>query len=598
VTAGLRDQSPAEATPAQILVDAVAALAAGLQADGTLHDPVFGCPTQYGGAYFAWCCSVLAEVDPDRSPVWRRRADLALRAAVAHTTDPAAEPYASGFDRTTLSVVAHANHRDFTWPPILRTYLRDPTAYPDLRSAICGLDVLVSFRSRPPSNWAAVWLSGEWLRMGAGLSSTAPDQFDAWLDPFFRTEDGTGFDLETGMYRERGLPNSYDLFTRLHMTDLLSSGYAGRHRDGLVEFLAAGLRRSLDLQLSDGSVASGYRSAGQTWVLGAQVALFTAADRLGLGTETDRATARLAAWRAFSSLARWQRSNGILSPVQNTLAPQLRVGYEHYTADGHYSPLALAFLAAAVVAGFGNDPAPSREDLDRRFATVRPEGAATGRGSAHLGRISIGVHAQADPTYDACGLVDASFGTGRLLHLVSAARHVSGGPWLVPGLAVRSRAGAAVPTAVCARRHRPADLLYDLGPAGLAFSSVLEPPTVLDDDPDHDLLSNQRYQWASRLTETGLEVVEETPGLVAHQTLLLPYLVDAGTGETTVVEPLDDGVRLRLGGEWLDVTTAAPLERCSVLTAGYESRRGWCGLVRLDLAEPADTLRWRVVSSD
>jgi hypothetical protein len=306
-------------------------------------------------------------------------------------------------------------------------------------------------------------------------------------------------------------------------------------------------------------MASGYRSAGQTWVLGAQVALFTAAIRLGLGTEADREAAKLAAWRAFSNLLRWRRPDQMLSPVQNTLAPQLRVGYERYTADGHYSPLALAFLASAVLAGFGGEPAPSREDLDRRSATVRTEGTATGRGAAHLGRISIGVHAQADPTYDSCGLVDATFGAGRLLHLVSAARHVSGGPWLVPGLAVRSRAGAAVPIAVCVRRHRPADLLHDLEPAGLAFSSVLEQPTVLDDDPDHDLLSDQRYQWASTLTETGLEVVEETPGLVAHQTLLLPYLVDAGTGETTVVERLDDGVWLRLGNEWLDMRTAAPL---------------------------------------
>ena len=89
--------------------------------------------------------------------------------------------------------------------------------------------------------------------------------------------------LGLGIYVERGLPNANDLFARVHFTDLLQQGYAGRNRERFEAFLAAGLRRSLSLQLSDGSMASGYRSAGQTWVLGAQVALFTGSRVLGLG---------------------------------------------------------------------------------------------------------------------------------------------------------------------------------------------------------------------------------------------------------------------------------------------------------------------------
>ena len=68
--------------------------------------------------------------------------------------------------------------------------------------------------------------------------------------------------------------------------------------------------------------------------------------------------------------------------MQNVLPPELRVGYETYTADGHYAPLALAFLADALVAGFGEDEPPGAAELDARPAVVRVEGAPTHRGAA------------------------------------------------------------------------------------------------------------------------------------------------------------------------------------------------------------------------
>ena len=311
-----------------------------------------------------------------------------------------------------------------------------------MSEAVAGVRVEASFRTRPPSNWAAVWMSGEWLRMQAGLSDTTPEQFDSWIDVFF-ADGEVGFDLGLGMYRERGLPNAYDLFTRAHFTDLLQHGYAGRNRERLEAFLTAGLRRSLSLQLSDGSMASGYRSAGQTWVLGAQVALFTGSRVLGLGSAEDREAAGLAAWRAYGSLTTWQRPDGVFSPVQNLLAPELRVGYERYTADGHYSPLALAFLASAVSAGFGHEQPPTVAELDGRPAASLAEGAPTHRGAAHRGRVSMAVLAQADDTYDATGLVDLTFGSGRRLHFVTAARH----------LERRTVAGART------RRARPAGIV-------------------------------------------------------------------------------------------------------------------------------------------
>lgn len=584
----------------RLLAQGVASLAGLEQENGTLHDPVFDTPTQYGSAYYAWCCAALGQVLEGREgAAQRKRAARLLSAAVAHTADPELEPYPSGFDRRTLSVTGRLNHRDFTWPPILKTYLALQRMGVDLDPALAeqlgAVQVEQSFWSRPPSNWAAVWMSGEWLRMQLGLSPTRQEQFDKWIDSFFADGQQTGFNLELGMYLERGLPNAYDLFTRMHFTDLLLSGYVGRNRDRLESFLAKGLHRSLVMQLSDGSLASGYRSTGQTWVLGAQIALFTGSRALGLGTADEAEAARLGAWRAFASLASWQRSDGVFSPVQNLLDPRLRVGYEAYTADGHYSPLALAFLASALVAGFGTDERPTAAQLDDRAVRAVAEGAPTHRGVAHRGRISVALQTQPDDDYDATGLVDVSFGSGRLLNFVTAARHLSGGPWLTPGLAVRRMPGASLVSAVCGRLHELVSGLRSHPEGGLSFETRILPlPEATNDDE----LADQGYRCAVSVTHAGLDVLETTPGRSLYRTLLIPYLHDYGGGELTAVFFTDSGVRFHLGEEWVNFSVVGAIERRADLPSGYENRRGLCGLVRLDLAKPGDLLAWSITSSD
>ncbi|MFL6065435.1 MAG: hypothetical protein ACJ72G_12260 [Friedmanniella sp.] len=576
--------------PVELLEAGVSSWAPHLQQDGSVHDPVFGCPTQYGTAYLAWCSAVLGTTPGvTDGPVHLDRAVRLLGAALAHTADPTQPPHASGFDRRTLSVTNRLNHRDFTWPPILKTRraLRGAGVGldPDVDTRIASVEVETAFRARPPSNWAAVWMSGEWLRIQAGLSRTPPDQLDGWLDVFFAGGE-VGLDLDLGLYVERGLPNAYDLFTRLHLTDLLVQGWAGRNRERLAAFLVTGLRRSLAMQLSDGSLASGYRSAGQTWVLGAQVALFTASRALALGTAAEQQEAGLAAWRAYRVLTVGLRPEGVFSPVQNVLPSQLRVGYETYTADGHYSPLALAFLADAVRSGFGAEAPPSTAELDARPAAVRAEGEPTHRGAAHHGRVSVAVQASADSTYDASGLVDLTFGADRSLVFVSAARHLDGGPWLVPGLALRNEGGAAPVMPLCPLPRRLVEPLRADGDAGLTFTAEL----------DEGDLAGRRHRWAAALSDDGVDVVETVPGWAGRRTLLVPYLRDRGDGLLTTVDLTDRGVRFVRGPEWVEVVVDGPLERSSDLPGGYESRRGLCGLVRLDLAEPGDTLRWSVAS--
>lgn len=581
--------------PLELLAAGVASFGDHLH-DGDLWDPTFNTPTQYGTAYYGWCRTVLAKHglgDPGLV------AEI-ITAALTHTADPSREPHASQFDRRTLSVVGHLNHRDFTWPAILKTWRELSVLGVDLSgldATIAGVDVGVgaeaSFRKQPPSNWAMVWMTGEWLRMQAGLSPTSPDTFDAWLQVFFDGVDGVGFDLDLGMYTEGGLPNAYDLFTRTHLTDLLMQGYDGRHLRALEAFLATGLRRSLNTQLSDGSMASGYRSTGQAWVLGAQILLYTGSRVLGLGTDADRSDADTAAWRAYDSLARWQRPDGPFSPVQNLLPPEFRVGYEAYTSDGHYSSLALGFLASAIEAGFGTGPAPSTTALDARPLTLALEGEPTQRGVLHRGRISVGLQTRADGVYDASGVVDLSFGTGRWLHLVTSTRHLSSAEWINPGLALRSGPGSTPVAVVAAALRQVVDPLRAVTADTIAVTTALIPS---DTDPS-DPLEDREHRLEVQVTETGAVVTESLSGPAAHRTLLVPYLRDVGAGVVVDSAFTDRGVRFTVGDEWVEFSIDDAIERCTDLSYGFESRRGLCGLVRIDLTEPGTTLRWTVTSS-
>jgi hypothetical protein len=171
--------------PVEVLRRGVDSYADCLHPDGDVVDPVMRVPTQYGTAYHAFGNAVLAVHGPaDERAIHLDRALRGVEAAIARTADPTAPATASGFDRTTATVRSVLNHRDFTWPPILKT-LRildecgaDPTRVARGYERVQGVDVHASFRSRPPSNWCAVWMSGEWIRMRQGRSATSVDEFD------------------------------------------------------------------------------------------------------------------------------------------------------------------------------------------------------------------------------------------------------------------------------------------------------------------------------------------------------------------------------------------------------------------------------------
>jgi hypothetical protein len=545
--------------PVEILREAVESYAPYLQASGEMHDPVFGEPTQYGTPYHAFCNAVLAkEIAGERKSAYADRAVRGLGAALDHVLDPGLPPTASGFDDAT-GAVGRSNHRDFFWPPILKTFLilRDlgVEGAEDFAGRISRVDIEASFAQRPPSNWAAVWLSGEWLRLREGLSPFSTENLDLWLDRFFEAHILTG----QGIYQEPGHPNSYDLFTRYHLADILVEGYDGRRHEDLEILMRTGLSRSLGVQLSDGSLASAHRSTGQTWTLGAQCAYFIHAANHFRGQDPELARrAEEAAYRALSSFQRWRR-DGPYSPVENRLPPGHRVGYERYTADGHYANLAAAFLAVAVSNGLNR---PFTEPYGGREASLLLEHDPIFRAVLHNGPYSLHFNARPAPDYDAFGVVDLTFGPGRFLQFVSSAKHLESGRFLNLGMAGDSGSDFAL-----------------IG----RMEGVTAPPRLELEARDRG--SPYRYRFAARVETQGVYVEEATPGLEEPKSLLIPYLRDPGTGTVTAARVEAGGVRLVHGREEVEISYGAPVRRVVHLTSGLQSRRGLCGLLRVDFRE-------------
>lgn len=530
------------------------------EATGQLDDPVLGEPTQYGTAYFALASAA------DASIGGLDRAVAGCRTVLGHLADGSNPSAVSGVRPGALAL-SRGNHRDFMWPAMLRTSdLLRAAGHPargDIDAAIGAMAVPGTFRAEPPSNWAAVWLSGEWRRMRAGRSPHTVADVDAWLEPFFTER----IDLDLGLFREPGLPNSYDLFTRVHLQDMLRQGYDGRYAAELTRLAGAGLARTLGVQLSDGSLACAHRSTAQTWTLGAQLAYLAA----GGGDVPAGAIAR-----AFDALTSTIRPDGTISPVQNGLPPSWRIGYEGYTADAHYTSLALGFIAAAIRDGLDRRPEVPTDDRDTAYVEHDP----TYRALRHRGRFSVHVNLDPHPSYDGFGIVDLTVGAGRRLQFVSSAR-IAGADGFV-NLGIAQRDGDEL--AVLAHRRFGHDRSFTATPDGLTASAR-------DDD-------GARYSASVRIGADRVEIDEALPGTDGALTLLVPYPREVGDGVSTEVVTDRSGVTLRHGDERLRIEPAAEIERVIHLEHGLANRRGLCGLVRIDLVGHREHLGYAVVAAD
>jgi len=553
-------------SPQELLEKGVAYLGRFLQPSGELYDPVFGEPTQYGTAYFAYVNAAMGRLCGGPAAArYFERAERGLGATLRHLLDPCDAPATSSYLGPLAGPQARA-HRDFMWLPALRCLqLLRAAGRPGagaLAERVRKVAVPEVFAARPPHNWAAVWLLGEWLRAREGLSPYPPTAADGWLAPFFEGADAR-VDLGRGCYYEPGFPNSYDLFTRYHMLELLAEGYDGRYREHLQRLLDTGLRRSLSVQLSNGSLASAHRSTGQLWTLTAQCAYFHRAAQL-CTDERLALAAQEAAMRSLAAATACQRPRGEgLSPVENVLPANFRVGYEPYTADAHYVSLALSFLAAAVLAGFSRSCAPSALGAEQSSLV---EAEPLWRSLLHGHGWSLHVNLAPQAGYDAFGIADVSLGLGRWWRFGGQVRHVASGSALTLGLAVHDAVSGLRPVAG-ARRIKARSARYD--PA----TRWLEASAQADGLP---------YRLRALIDGETLRLVESVGDRPCS--LVVPYVRDRGDGISPVVGPAPSGVRLSVPGEQVELVTDRHVERAVHLPHGYESRHGLVGVVRLDLA--------------
>jgi hypothetical protein len=102
------------------------------------------------------------------------------------------------------------------------------------------------------------------------------------------------------------------------------------------------------------------------------------------------------------------------------------------------------------------------------------------------------------------------------------------------------------------------------------------------------------YELVTQIDGKGIHVQERAPGLRGHKSLLIPYLRDGGWPDTTQVKVDASMVRFALGAEKILFEIEGVIEQYLDLPYGYENRRGLCGLLRLDLAEPGEGIHYHI----
>lgn len=550
-----------------------------LQPSGELHDPVLREPTRAGTPYHALSQAVLACRDPEPGGSDHlMNAFHGLDASLRFLLDPDHPSPASRLDPATGAVAA-TQPRAFFWAPVLKTYRilkQQGVAMAEaFTHRIGAVDATRHFPHPTTQAGLASWLEGEWIRIQEGLGGLDRGAFDRQLISLL---DSSAL-VEAGYCQQPGQANACDLLIRLHLTGLLLADYDGAARNTLEALMTTGLQRSLAVQLSDGSLASAHEHGGQTWTAAAQLAYFA---RVGQWTD-DRGAADTAARLALASLQRWLRSDEPFSPVENIHPPSFRIGYDEHTLDGHYGSFAVSLLAEAVLNGFEGEPLEIEPD---RPLTVFIESDPVQRALVHGGPYSVHVNASPHGDRDTFGLADITFGPQRFFHLVGAVHHSASGRIFTPGMALREQPGRS--------EVRP---ITDTSPRLIA---PMEPGRS-----DAGLHARARcpgamypYELDVWISDDGIEFEENTPGWVSHKTLLLPFPRDLGgeyrTHVRIALSPEGAVVRFRYGQELVRLRVRGAISHSLVLPHGYESRRGLCGMLRLDLRDPTETLRYRM----
>ncbi|MGG5821755.1 hypothetical protein [Falsiroseomonas sp. HW251] len=193
----------------------------------------------------------------------------------------------------------------------------------------------------PGISWNCLAAAGE-FRLAAIGARRGLDFVDASVNG-----QGRYFDNEFDLYAEG--PLVYDAFPRAWLAELPPGGYAGPAAAELTEALDRAALASLFLQAPGGEAPIGGRSAHHQWADALQAAIFeaAAARAAGRGDAWLAGVFKRAARRAAAAMLPWRRDSGEWFVVKNRVTPELRHGFEPYSAHSQYNLLAACNLALA-----------------------------------------------------------------------------------------------------------------------------------------------------------------------------------------------------------------------------------------------------------
>lgn len=266
------------------------------------------------------------------------------------------EPAARAMDwacETLNKKKAATGHEDFFPPQLAHALVLLKPLVPAERAArwehwLGSYDPFVTYAVPPGGgnwgggeNWNVIAASGEGLLHQLGLRPSID-----FVELSFAAQ-GYRFSSPWGLYTES--PMCYDIFPRMYVADLLSTGFQCRGSDRLAEVNRRGMLTSLFMQSPTGELPTGGRSAQHVWNEAEQCVSFeiAAAQYAAAGDAVLAGAFKRAAHLSARAMRPWVRPSGEFWVLKNHNDPAVRHGYEWYTSHSQYNLLAAAMLAMA-----------------------------------------------------------------------------------------------------------------------------------------------------------------------------------------------------------------------------------------------------------
>jgi hypothetical protein len=198
-------------------------------------------------------------------------------------------------------------------------------------------------RKKTCYNHNVVALSGEWLRIKAGIGDQA--FFNRHLTHQEQYLSSWGLYIDN----KSNPPMVYDEFTRQFLTSILAEGYRGECFPFYSRKLYLGAWTSLFMQSPCGEVPTGGRSAQHIWNEAAAAVTYElyASQYAKVGRMAEAGAFKRAAHLSLKSIGRWCRNDGSGYIVKNRFPIKAMHGYESYSAQSQYNLLACWLMTVA-----------------------------------------------------------------------------------------------------------------------------------------------------------------------------------------------------------------------------------------------------------